>query len=265
MTEYKDLWAFLKENVPPSEYVLSVFYPRRCIVCGKAVSMGRYIHRECMERLPFVDNCCRRCGRPLAEGDGSGLCGICREQLHFYDMGRAVFVYDEVMRKALSGLKYEHKKEYGQTFGRLMVFRGRKYFDIWRPDVIIPVPVHRERLKKRGYNQTEVMGREISRLTGIPLETGALARKKKTTALKDLSPAERRRELEEAFCPGKPDLEDRQRLNGKQFFNGMKVLVIDDIFTTGATMDACSRVLKEQGAGAVYFLAAAAVADKHML
>jgi ComF family protein len=114
-----------------------------------------------------------------------------------------------------------------------------------KPDVLVPVPVHQNRLKKRGYNQAALLARELGRLTNIPVAEHLLIRKKDTLPQKELSERERKQNLQDAFALG-----ERQELNLLQEC----VIIIDDIYTTGATLEECSRVLKQVGIQRIYFL-----------
>lgn len=112
-------------------------------------------------------------------------------------------------------------------------------------DLIVPVPIHKKKKRKRGYNQAELLGKELSLCLNIPWNTGGIVRRKNTKPLKDLQPSERRKNLWDAFYIA-PDK--------RHFFEGKRVLVVDDIYTTGSTMDEMARTLKAAGAIKIYFV-----------
>ncbi len=223
------------------EVILNLLYPRHCFVCGEVAPFGQMLCPDCMERLPYITaGRCRKCGKPVADTDL--FCDDCREHVHSYEQGFGLFLYDDVMRDAMAGLKYKHRQEYAQPMGELLYDGARDYIDRWKSDVIVPIPLHPSRFRKRGYNQAELIARPIAEKSQIPLRTDLLLRTKETDVMKKLDPEERKRNLNHAFyCP--------HRLR-----TGVKVLLIDDIYTTGATIDAASAALKASGAASVCFL-----------
>lgn len=220
-----------------------LIYPPRCPICHDIRQPGRMlICDECVKKLPFVTGpTCRKCGKPIDPEDGE-RCFDCSGQEHVFDRGMGVFLYNDVMRKSIHYFKYKGRMEYGTFYAHCAWKAARENLELWKPQVIVPVPVHKMRLRRRGYNQAEIIGKELSRLTGIPCETGYVRRVTRTRAQKDLSPEERRKNLEHAFAPGRLSAE------------GKRVLLVDDIYTTGSTMDAVSRILKQGGAKEIYAL-----------
>lgn len=234
--------------------VKDLMFPARCPACGKQIgfekrlliyerrpSWGSYIHRECFEKLPFIRrDFCVKCGTAVFPGDT--LCSTCASGGRAFDEGRAVFLYEDPVREALLRLKYSSKKEYADFFA----YAASEFLKDWitriSPDCIIPVPVHRERYRERGYNQAEVIADGLSERFGIPVFTDILIREKNTKAQKALSATERKVNLLKAFRIEKP-LE-----------NPETVLLVDDIFTTGTTSEACSWLLKTKGGAARVFV-----------
>ncbi len=199
------------------------------------------ICQACLSKLPLVkEPRCVKCGKPVHE-EGT-LCRDCTEISHEYTQGIGVFLYDEVMRKSISYFKYQGRREYGRFYGAAAWEYEREILKKWAPQVIIPVPVHISRKIARGYNQAEVIACELGRKMRLPVAANAVVRTEKTIAQKDLSPEERRKNLEHAF------------VKGKNPFLWKRVLLIDDIYTTGSTVDAVSHILKESGAEEIYVL-----------
>lgn len=239
-------------------------FPRRCPVCDRPVRpFGALICPECVLMIERVEEpVCHRCGKPLhpdsgilLSGESGGLCRDCRKQAHIFERGCAVFTY----HSAAGGIfrfKYGGRQEYGAWYGKCMAQRlldltaegrGRAAFPI--PDMLVPVPLSRRRLEKRGYNQAMILAGEISGYTGIPVREDVLRRVAETPPLKKMSFSERQNNLKKAF---------------QAFGNDVKlktIMLIDDIYTTGATMDACADALYRQGARSVCFMALATGAD----
>lgn len=227
---------------------LDLLYPRRCPFCSGIAPAGKDVCPECLETLPYVwGPVCAKCGKPVEEGET--LCGDCQARPRVFDAGCAAFLYDDQMRETIRLFKYKGRKEYGEVLGRLLAHYAAEELAAWRPELIAAVPVHRGKLRQRGYNQAEVLARSVSDSCGIPFRKELLLRPGSTEAMKNLGAEDRRRNLEGVFSARPEEL----ALDGKR--RAERVLVVDDIFTTGATMDACAAVLKEAGVRKMYFLA----------
>lgn len=154
-----------------------------------------------------------------------------------------MFGYQSPVSQSLYQLKYHARKEYGIFYGTYAAVYVKNQIQAWKIEALIPVPLHPSRLAKRGYNQAEVIARAMGERLNLPVITDAVKRIENTKPLKELSPQERRKNLQKAFAPAK---------NQTYWKN---VLIIDDIYTTGSTIDAVSRILKEtQRAERIYFL-----------
>ena len=222
-----------------------LIYPRRCPVCDRPVHpAGALICPACERTLQRVaPPVCLRCGRPIRDRDTGHLCPDCLRIPHVYDRGCAVFVYHSVSG-GLFRFKYEGRREYGAFYGKCMADRLRTFCADPRAffDMLVPVPVSPGRLRQRGYNQALILAREVSIRTGIPVREDILYRISDTRPMKNMGPEERQNNLKKAFqCHGN-DVELSS------------IMLIDDIYTTGATVDACARALYRQGARRVCFL-----------
>lgn len=153
-----------------------------------------------------------------------------------------MFAYNSVMQQSVAAFKYKGRQEYAEWYGAELVQRYGSQLEHWNPEALIPVPVHRTRYLKRGYNQAALLAEEISRRTGLKIDENVLVRTKKTVAQKELSTRERGKNLQEAF---------QLRKNVVQY---KKVVLVDDIYTTGSTADACAKVLKQHGVEQIYLL-----------
>lgn len=235
-----------------SEMVLDAIYPKRCPVCGEAVDpAGRDICEACEKILvPVRGNICSKCGRPVRDVN-SRLCDNCKRIPHEYDMARVLYPYNQILKRSLSAFKYHGRREYAAFFARSIYEHFEVFINMIGPDVIIPVPVYKDRLRVRGYNQAELVADRLSELTGIPAANDFLLRVKHTEAQKLLGPDARRKNLAGAFAVNKDSDWYRQYINS--------ALIIDDIYTTGSTGDVCAEVLKAVGVGKVYFICIAGV------
>ncbi|MCR5687563.1 MAG: ComF family protein [Lachnospiraceae bacterium] len=220
--------------------VADVVYPRICPVCNGIVSrFGADICPECVRKLtPVEAPSCGKCGKPV---DAGGLCEDCGRIAHVYDRGCAALVYDEYISKSIYRFKYNGKREFSAFYGRIMAERCGDAIRSWKPDAIVPVPVHKSKLQKRGYNQAELIARELSGRLKIPVDTALVERRAATKVQKELGAGARQKNLKGAF---------------KVTQNAVKlktVLIVDDIYTTGATVDAVAGCLKGAGVGRVYY------------
>lgn len=225
--------------------VLTLFYPRRCPVCDQPVKpWNALICKDC-EQVPVCIEppFCMKCGKHL-NGEEKEYCRDCAARRHLFDRGRALFAYRSVSA-SIARFKYAGRREYAAYYANCMVKQLAAFIGDCGAQAFIPVPLHKSRLRRRGYNQAEVLARELSVLTGIPVLADWIVRVKKTAPMKDLSAQERQNNLKRAFNIRQNDV----KLS--------TVIIIDDIYTTGSTIDAMSRELKKAGVKRIYFMALA--------
>ncbi len=219
-----------------------LLWPRRCPYCHEAAPFGKEICPDCVKKLPVIRGArCRKCGKPVESFEP--LCDDCRKQEHAYREGIGIFRYDEAMRESMSYLKFKGRREYGVAFGHLAGSAAKLRIAKWAPDALVPIPVHPVKMKERGYNQAAEIARGVSDVSGIPVREDLLIRVRETQAMKELTQKERRENLREAFSA-------EGRLPA-----GMRILLVDDIYTTGATVDAAAETLLQAGADQIFFLA----------
>lgn len=161
---------------------------------------------------------------------------------HVFEYGMALLNYNDVAKNSMVQIKYHNKREYLDFYGAALAARYERAIRKMQVDAIVPVPVHPSRRRKRGFNQAEVLARIIGERLGIPVRPELLKRTKKTLPQKDLSVGERLENLSGAFQAGEVPADIR------------RVLLVDDIYTTGSTIEACTRVLKAAGAETIYFV-----------
>lgn len=223
--------------------IAGLLFPRRCPVCHEAVEEpGKLVCDICSTRLPYVkEPFCRKCGKPLLSEERE-YCQDCTRKNHGFRQGRAPFVYDKVMRQSIARFKYGGRREYAAFYAEEILRRCAREAVLWKAEVLLPIPLHPKKRRKRGYNQAELLAKELSRRSGIPVDKNLLLRVKNTHAQKELNDRERRENLKNAFALQKGSVPYRT------------VILVDDIYTTGSTMDEAARVLKENGVQTIYFL-----------
>lgn len=222
-----------------------LLFPRRCPVCDRPVQpFGALICGSCRDRPVRIGGAtCRRCGKMLQDAR-TEYYRDCASIPHRYRKGAAVFAYRSVSG-AVYRFKYEGRREYADYFaGEMADLLKEKlrsgYFE--RPDLLIPVPLSKERLRRRGYNQSGLLAECMAKSTGIAAETASLCRIRNTKPMKEMDLSDRRSNLNGAF-----------HVYGNAV-KCKKILIIDDIYTTGATIDACAEALYGAGASSVCFM-----------
>lgn len=222
-----------------------LLYPLRCPVCDGAVSpAGAGICYECRKKLRFVSGpVCAKCGKELKEAGGI-ICCDCERHPHLYTAGAALFEYD-CIKESVFRFKYEGRREYAEFYGEETVRYLGRQIRKWNPDALIPVPLHPSRQRVRGYNQAELLACQIGRRMGIPVRPDVVVRSVNTVPQKTLNPEERQNNLKRAF---------------KLYENDVKlktIIIIDDIYTTGSTVDAVSRAFLGTSVDRIYYVALA--------
>ncbi|HEY9092065.1 ComF family protein [Parasphingorhabdus sp.] len=218
--------------------VLDFALPPRCPICGIMVEADNRFCLSCWEGLDFLTApWCASCGKPFAFEQGSGAqCAPCLTKPPEHDGVRAVVAYDD--KSGLLAMRLKYGGRLG--FAELIAGHMERFLDgIGRDSLIIPVPLHRWRLWSRGFNQSVLIGRALSKRSGIAIETGLLSRKNATPPLRSMSAKQRHNIVKDAFVLAH---DARARIDGKT------VILVDDVYTTGSTANACARKLKAAGA-----------------
>lgn len=224
--------------------LLVLLYPQRCPFCDEV--LGREEKKElccssCREKLPWVKGpVCMKCGKPVGSAEAE-YCPDCQKSHHIFDQGAAVFTYSGCMPGSIYRLKASNRRDYIDFFAAAMKRQSGKYLKRWQPQVILTVPMHPRKRAARGYNQAELLAERFGELTGIPVDQNILCCIRKTKVQKSLGRSARQKNLRGSFVVQK-DLGNLRR-----------VLVIDDVYTTGSTMDEIARTLKKAGVEQVYF------------
>ena len=222
--------------------IKDLLFPPRCVLCDGVISPEEGgCCEECRPKLRYINEpWCLKCGAPVAASEDS-LCPSCSVRAHVFTAGRALYEYSSV-RTSIYRFKYSGRAEYAGFYGREMAEKLKKQIEAWKPDALIPIPLHKSRERKRGYNQAERLAEAIGRYCGIPVYDRLVFRSRKTRPMKELNVKERQNNLKGAFIIP----QDVVKLK--------RTVLVDDIYTTGATMDSVARLLLEKGVLEVYTL-----------
>jgi ComF family protein len=241
--------------------VLDCLYPPGlyCICCGKIIDASRtyMMCNDCIRDMKWIrGRSCTKCGKALGDTDPGDVCYGCRNYDYSFDHGYACAEYGAHEKAVLYELKYASRGDIGKTLGEIVYDRMAAEFgenglkDAY--DLVIPIPIFKQRRKTRGFNQAEIIAKSFAERAGIPYSRDVLIRSKETLPMKGLGPSERMANIQGAFAI-------REELKEKTA--GARLLLIDDIYTTGATLSEAARILKDAGASTVDFASFAAGAD----
>lgn len=228
--------------------ILALFFPDRCFICNRIISFCPdeiCLCESCRKRLIFLDKIktCRLCGRPVY--GSSSLCETCQAHRHIFDRAVSCLLYAGAARKAVLRYKFRGRRDLCRHFSALMLRIFYHYFKPEDFDCIVCVPLSKLGYKKRGYNQSALLAKRLSAKTGIPFYPHAFCKIKETAAQSSLQHyAERIENVRHAYKLSRDALKLRHK----------RVLLIDDVLTTGATADALSKLLKHAGAEKVIVL-----------
>ncbi|MFV2004243.1 MAG: phosphoribosyltransferase family protein [Gammaproteobacteria bacterium] len=222
--------------------LLSNLFPSRCILCQQtvlepALNQNIEVCSGCYQALPHNDHSCTHCALPLPEDiENDVLCGRCIKKRPIFDYSYSLFRYEEEIIKLVHQLKFGEKISYARSIGELLLTTviDELLPEQGRPECIIPVPLHNGRLRKRGYNQSTEISRVVAKRTGIPIDYDSVVRQRSTLTQTGLKAKERQKNIKGAFkVASKPEAEH--------------VLIVDDVITTGSTVNELAKVLKRQG------------------
>jgi ComF family protein len=245
--------------VPPLREALdalaSILFPAPCRVCERTLTTASRVPvcAECLAKPVVLGGpMCACCGRPfhsaVAAQMAQPLCHLCRRGVYDFDLARSFAAYDDTLVRMVVLLKYHAVTPLGGWLAARMAELVAAAPETFAADVVVPVPLHPARLRERGYNQAELIARPLAKRLGLPLRPYLLARTRPRPEKLKLTRRERWQTVRGAYAMRRP-----------RRIDNVRVLLVDDVFTTGATLDACSRALRQAGAKRVVGLTAARV------
>jgi ComF family protein len=242
----KSVIEYIKEGL------LNFIFPLDCKMCEKPIreSKGYSICEDCFKTIELIERpYCIKCGKPLIPSvffkqNREILCLDCKRKKYSFEFSRSTGIYDKVLKKCIHLFKYYGEKKLAKPLGKLMVDYLVKNDEFKkRIDLIIPVPLHKNDLRKRGFNQSILLGRVVGNYFSISVGEKVLIKKKLTPFQANLSKKEREKNILRAFLVEKP-----KEIKGKN------ILILDDVFTTGATVEECTKELMKARAKNIFVL-----------
>lgn len=214
-----------------AQRLLSNLFPSRCIFCQQTVGHSLEICPDCYQALPHNEPCCVRCALPLVdEVDSDVLCGRCINKLPAFDYAHSPFRYEDEIITLVHRLKFSEKISLSRSIGEMLLSHFSAAGET--PDCLLPVALHSSRMRQRGFNQSIEISRVLAKKLKIPIEHAAVVRQRSTVAQAGLSAKQRQRNIRGAFSLV-------EQLNYKH------ILIIDDVMTTGATVNELAKLLKK--------------------
>lgn len=238
----RDLKTELMKLYNLQNFGKELLFPCRCVICDEVTdNKAAGICRGCEDKMVYIHPpFCMKCGKQLGDVREE-YCVDCSREQHFFVQGMALYEYGS-MADSLFRFKNACRAEYARFYGRELWQRRGKWLLSLKADALVPVPVHASRMYQRGYNQAALIAKELSRLSGIPVNEKLIAKVKSTKEQKGLGRRQRQNNLKRAF---------------KILQNDVKlstIVIIDDIYTTGSTIDAVAELLLQAGVCKVYYM-----------
>lgn len=232
---------------------LRLLYPQGCAVCGAPGDAA--LCDACRARIPIrpAAACCAVCGKTLIERDGAlgtaaHVCRLCREDPPPFALARSAALLQGPVRTLVHGLKYDRAEWLAPVLGELLHGCFLAHYAAERPDVVVPIPLHLFKRLGRGYNQSELLARDLARRLGLPCEPRLVSRVRNTATQTKMDRDARRRNMDGAFAVSH---------TRAPCCAGKRILLVDDVMTTGATFAAAARALRDAGAARVLCLSVA--------
>ncbi len=220
--------------------IFDLIFPRSCYSCGRKIAEG-YLCEECSITLNnYLDkNICQVCGSPLYTNE----CKVCSHSDFYFDLARSTFLMNDVLRNLIHNFKYRDFPKIGKILAKYAAFYIKKNNLFSDVDFIIPVPLHRVKKRIRGFNQSEIIAKQIAKILGFNFAQNIIKRIKFTQTQTKLTKKERELNVTSAF-----------KITKKHLIKNKNFMIIDDVFTTGSTVNSIAKILKENNADKVYVL-----------
>lgn len=235
------------------EGLLNLVFPLDCKICGKPIreSKGYSICEDCFKTIELIDKpYCVKCNKPLLisvdlfRQEQNIFCVDCKKKKYSFEFARSVGRYDGVLRECIHLFKYYGEKKLAKPLGKLLIdylTKNEEFRELI--DLIIPVPLHKNDLKERGFNQSVLLAKIIGNYFSIPVKEEVLIKKRLTPSQVNLSKKERDKNIFKAFF-----------VNESKEVKEKNILILDDIFTTGSTVEECAKELKKAGTKNIFVL-----------
>jgi len=225
---------------------LDVLYPEKCMVCGKITGIySEGVCAVCRDKLPYITGeRCAICSKEIS--NDIGVCNDCRKKEHVFRQGFSLYAYDATLEHIIAGVKYAKRWGSLEWLTKELAYHSVMYMKRWQPQLIIPVPLNYKKLRLRGFNQAGVIAKNIAMEYNVPYENNMIVRTRNTKPQKQLSDEERAANLKDAFY--------LDEVVFARYKNLKRVVIVDDIYTTGSTIDMCAKKLAEAGVADIYFL-----------
>lgn len=215
--------------------IQTLLFPDSCLLCGARAPVADPFCDGCRHALPRLDAACARCAAALpASPSPEGVCGACQQRAPAFDRVVAAYRYAPPLDRLIQGGKYNGRLDWLEVLARELAVRVESATD-GRVDAVVPVPLHRLRLRERGYNQSLELARPVSKRLRLPVITGGVRRARPTVPQTGLSRTLREKNVRRAF----------EITRG---FDGRRIAIVDDVMTSGATIEALARALRRAGA-----------------
>lgn len=238
----EEVFNKLKKIKKIKEATIDMLFPKTCPLCDRTLGRNMKICKNCAGKIHFIkEPRCKKCSKQLSDEEIE-YCVDCNITKHIYNTGIAAFLYDDTISKSIYRFKYHNRRTYAEYYGEVIANKYEKQIKRWNADVIVPVPIHEKKRIKRGYNQAELIAWELGKCLGIKVDGKVLERVVNTKPQKEMDKTERKKNLENAF---------KIRHNVVKY---KKIILVDDIYTTGSTIDECARVLLEGGVAEINFI-----------
>ena len=243
--------------------LIDLIFPQKiyCISCGSLIDSNNSeysICDDCFKNIRWSSiRSCKKCGKELSEDNGKSICRDCSSATHNYGKGYSCALYDEKVADIIRGLKYRNNSHYAHAMSIIMAERYKAEVnletgEIPYHDFVVNVPMTKKKKRIRGFDQAELLAREFSRRIGVNHEANMIERKKETLVMSNLGVEDRNQNMIDAF-----EIKYDMIMKAK----GSKILIIDDVYTTGSTVNGCAQALLNVGASEVDFFVFASGSD----
>lgn len=218
---------------------MSLFFKSACVLCGDSVSGNISLCKACKNDLPILEGACKQCGLPFNDAEQwDSVCGQCIKSPPAVDYTLSLYHYETPIDFLITGLKYDQQLSHAAILGELLLEKLQKHTtENSLPDCILPVPLHKSRLTKRGFNQSLEIARDVAKIFNIPISLDSVKRKRGTRTQTDLTAVERKKNMRGCF----------EVMNSHKFSSYKHIVILDDVVTTGSTVNELAKLLKKSG------------------